>query len=671
MDNSNLGDYENMRRPQNGRMSAANQPYRKPAPRPSTDELAPYGAANYVSHGSKTKRRHSGRKPIIIAVIVAVVVLLVIPGAALAASAKDAMGDARTLMSQGSALVSQIQSGDVEGARRTAANLNSVAKKLDDNVNSPLWVPLTLVPVYGDDVKSTRVLASVANILSEQVLTPITQGLPTDGSARLFVDGGFNIPVIQAMLTPIGTASGTIQECARQINELNDPHIAQLMNPIMTVKSLMNTLSEVSGFASDLSQTLPGFLGANGSRTYLILACSEAELRSVGGFPGSVGLMTVENGKLLVGAMEAPRLSFVQPDADVLKLTDEEKVLFGTRAGEYFYDTGYIPNFPRVAEIMKSIWDANDRTPIDGIISVDPVFLQSVLELTGGVTTSDGVEVNGSNAAEVLMNSAYIMYSTESFANEVEDPRSASLAAGARQNEFFSEVASLALEAFFEHIGSVDILDAAQLIGESVAGKRIYMWVTNPDEQMLLEKLDAACAMSVSEAEPELGVYLATTLGTKGNWYIDSKTTVSAGTKNPDGSISYSVTTTITNTLSPEDAVNLPSVLTTPDSYAEAKVRSKGDAVLDVYLFAPMGGAITDLQVEGDFAPENLFDDMGGWYTRPGVEPMTKASYDGREAWYGVTMIEGTQNTMLTYTVTTSTNAVKELVVDTTPLCRD
>lgn len=676
MSNPNFGDYENMRRPQNGRMSAANQPYRKPTPRPSTDELAPYGAANYVSHGSKTRAHRHVRKPIIAGVAAIIALLLIVPGTALAVSAKNAMDDARILMNQGSALVSQIQSGDVQGAQRTATNLNSIAKELDANVNGPLWVPLTFVPVYGDDVKSIRTLAEVANKLSEQVLIPIAQGLSTDGNARLFVDGGFNIPVIQAMLTPIGAASDTIRECARQVNELSEPHIVQLMSPVMTVKSLMSVLSEVTGYASDLSQALPGILGANGPRTYLIMACSEAELRSVGGFPGSTGLMTVDNGKLEIGEMTAPNLSFAQSEDEVLELTDEERTLFGTRAGEYFYDAGYNPHFPRAAEIMKSIWDANKKPPFDGIISVDPVFLQSILELTGGVTTSDGVAVNGSNAAEVLMNSAYIMYSTESFEDEstessdiaADDQKTAYALASAKQNAFFSEVASLALDAFFGNIDSVSMLSAVQVIGDSIADKRIYMWVANPEEQAVIEKLDAACAISMSEANPELGVYLATTVASKGNWYINSDTTVGNETKNADGSTSYSVTTTITNTLSSDDAANLPAILTTPDQYAVDKVRSKGDMILDVYLFAPMGGVITDLQVEGDFAPDTFFDDVGVWYTQPGIEPMTRATYNGHEVWYGVTMIEGLQSTTLTYTVTTSPNAVETLVIDTTPL---
>lgn len=669
MDNPSNGYGQGMPRSDGGRLSASRNVQHPHVQRPSREDLAPYGAANYTSHGSKRGHRYTQRRHIIVAAIAAVVVLLlIIPGAALVINGKNAMNDARTLMNQGSALMSQIQSGDVQGAQRTATNLSSIAKQLDDNVGSPLWVPLTLIPVYGEDVRQIRTLANVASKLSEQVLIPITQGLPVEGSAKLFVNGGFNIPMIQAVLTPIGSASGVVQECCQQVSELGESHIAQLQGPLETVKGLMGMLDEVSGYAGDLAQVLPGVFGANGPRTYLIIACSESELRSVGGFPGSAGLLTMDNGKMDIGELVAPNLPFVQPEDDVIKLTDEERLLFGDRAGEYFYDAGYIPHFPRAAEIMKSIWDANGRPPIDGIISVDPTFLQSVMALTGAVTTSEGVVLDGMNAAEILMNSAYLMYSSESVLGEVEDPRNASLVAGIKQNNFFSEVASLALDSFFSNIGSANILKVAQTLGESIADKRIYMWVVNPDEQAVIEEVGAACTVSVNEAEPELGVYLATTVATKGNWYATTNTVVDKGIKNADGSTSYRVTSQITNSLSPDDVDALPSIITSSGYKVLEDLQIKSGMILDVYLFAPMGGTITDVQVEGSFAPETLFDFMGTWYTRPGSDSMTKTSYNNHEVWYGVTVIEPSQSTILTYTVTTSPNAIDSLKVDTTPL---
>ena len=534
-----------------------------------------------------------------------------------------------------------------------------------------MWKPLTFIPVFGDDIKSVRTLASVAYELSEKVLVPMTEGLPAEGNARVFADGGFNVPVIQALLVPIGAESVTIQECAERVNAMGNPHIAQLMEPITTVKQLMGALAEVSEYAGDLSQALPGLLGANGPRTYLVIACTESELRSVGGFPGSAGLMTIDNGKMSIGAMDAPFIPIVSPETVDQKLTEEEWTLFGSRAGECFGDAGYIPDFPRAASIMKSIWEADNRPAIDGILSVDPVFLQNVLDLTGSITTSDGVVVDGTNAAEILSSVVYSMYKPEMFIEEAGEAHNDIELANARQNAFFGEVATLSLDKFFGNIGSANMLKTLQKLGEAIANKHIYMWVNNADEQSVLNKLGVTCTLSVNEDEPVLGVYLATTIATKVNWYLDVNTEVSDRTKNADGSTSYVVSTTITNTLSPEEANALSSYITAPDPYAADRIRSMGDMILDVYLFAPAGGTITELKAEGSFAPETMFDDMSTWYTRPGSEPMTKASYSGLETWYGVTMIEPLQSTTLRYRVTTSPNAVADLSVDTTPLAND
>lgn len=666
--NSNFDSWDDRKR--GGRLNAARTSKTKKASGPSAEELAPYSTINYTSRGSKGSVRHDKRKRFTItAIAAAVVLLLIIPGVALAVNGKSAMGDAKVLANQGSTLASQIQAGEVQEARRTATDLSVTAKKLDDNVNSLLWAPLTLVPVYGEDVRQVRALASVARKLSEQVLIPITESLPTEGNTHLFVDGGFNIPFIQAVLAPIGKASPTIQQCARQMNGMGTAHIEQLQAPVEMVKQALDMLDEVSGYAGDLSQALPGIFGVNGPRTYLLLACSEAELRSVNGFPGSVGLMTMDNGKMQISEMESPEMPFYTEEESPVKPTEEERIIFGSRVGQYFCDAGYIPHFPRVAEIMKTFWEASGRPPINGVISVDPVFLQSVLELTGSITTQDGVVVDGTNAAQMLMNVAYIMYSAESMeAEAAENSQSAVKLAEERQNAFFTEVASLALNRFFENIGSVNMLEAIQVLGDSIADKRIYMWSADANEQQVIEKLDAACSVSASETEPELGVYLSTTIGYKGNWYLSADTTVGDGKKNADGSTSYLVTTRITNTLTPEDAQNLPKIITNPDQYARDRIRSLGDMILDIYLFAPVGGTISDVKAEGYFEPETLFDDNGSWYTRPGVDPMTKTSYNGQEVWYGVTGIEGLQSTTLTYTVTTSPNAVANLVVDSTPL---
>lgn len=44
---------------------------------------------------------------------------------------------------------------------------------------------------------------------------------------------------------------------------------------------------------------------------------------------------------------------------------------------------------------------------------IDPVFLQSLLGLMCGVTTEDGTVVDGTNAAEILLNKMYYLPTAE------------------------------------------------------------------------------------------------------------------------------------------------------------------------------------------------------------------------------------------------------------------
>lgn len=682
MDYQDSGFNYDEHRYNDGRMSASNQRGYSQAQRPTREELARYSTLNYTSRrrgrsrfskifGKPKKSGSSKRKYVLIGVAAVVVLLLVVPGVLLGVSAKSAMDDARLMMSQGSTLASQIQSGDAEGARRTAENFDSVAKKLEANVTSPLWAPLVFAPVYGEDVRSVRNLSRVASRLSTDVLVPLTRNLPTGGSARIFVDGAINIPVVQVMLNSIANGATTIQECAYYVGEMPEPHISQLQQPMALLKEGMVTLDGLSTCAGSLAGVLPGLLGANGPRTYMLVAFGESELRSTGGFPGSTGVMHVENGRLDVSEMNAPALPPTVLEDGVIQFPTEERILFGDRVNAYFYDAGYIPHFPRAAQFMKAIWDSNDREPIDGIICLDPVFLQRVLGLTGEITTADGTVVDGTNAAEMLLKDVYIKYSQESFeAEAAEADISASSLSESAQNGFFSEVATLALAGFFENISSVDLIEAAQVIGESVEDKRFYMWVDNPEEQAILEAMGATCSMSYSVTHPELGVYLATTVATKGNWYIQSSTEIDGGIQNNDGTTTYHVKTTIANTMTPDEAETLPLIMTYIDR-PTGVLRSKGDAILDVYLVTPMGGMIRDIQVNGYFLPENAFEESGAWFTNPGAEPFTKEMYNDREFWFGVTGIGPQQSTEISYTVTTSPEAIAPLSFDTTPLAQE
>lgn len=143
-------------------------------------DMAAYNASNYVGHSARRPKNHK-RRNIIIVVVVAVILILGCSGVALAMSAKDAKADAEVLMDQGKTLVTQLKEGDKTGAGKTATELSATAKKLNDNVSSPLWAAATLIPVYGSDIAQVRTIASVADTLCAKAVTPLINALPAEG----------------------------------------------------------------------------------------------------------------------------------------------------------------------------------------------------------------------------------------------------------------------------------------------------------------------------------------------------------------------------------------------------------------------------------------------------------------------------------------------------------
>lgn len=628
------------------RFSAQGNSYAQQRGQDVRSEAAAYDISNYKSRPGKVGRFGKGKIAAII--VAAVILLLVIPGIALAVSAKGAMSDARVLVNQGQVLADQVMAGDIAGAKQTTQELSETAKKLNDNVNSPLWAVATLIPVYGEDVRQVRTLASVANTLCQDALDPVVENMPAGGFKDIVVDGGVNVEPLQRIILPLGEASGTITACAEQVNGMGESHFEQLAGPVATLKGFLGTLAAVSEHAADLAELLPAMLGADGPRTYLLIAANNAEIRSTGGMAGSFGLVTVDNGRIsvgdFVGSDVAPRPETVEP-----AITAEEEHIFGLRTQYDIRDTCYIPDFPRAAALEKGIWEASGNPAINGVIMIDPIFLQRILALTGGVTTSDGTVVDGGNAAQLLLNETYLRLGDDN----------------AAQDAFFAETAGLALHKILENLGDVNFVGLLDVISSSFNERRLYLWMANPEEEAILSRLGVTGEASTSEEEPVTGIYLAAASGGKIFWYLDADATMSPGRKNADGTTSYDVTLTLNNTLSEEAAAGMSWYIT---GEAEIK-RTVNDMHLDVYLYAPMGGSITNMQTTGFFFDSSEFG--GGWQTWPGNDPMTPATYDGREVWYGITALNGTEPTTIKYTVTTSANAKQELQLDMTPLANE
>lgn len=612
----------------------------------SNDGPVPYANRQEEVARLRRKKKHHGKAPKIIAVVViAIVVVFGAAGAAFAMSAMEAKDDAQSLVTQAKQLKDQLTSGDMQAAKTTSEQMSDTTTKLHETTSGPLWTAATLIPVVGGDIQTVRAVSDSAEVLVNDVLVPAMEVVPANGLAGLMSeDGAINVAAIEDLLNIVAGSAPALAESAEKLEASPEPTIDQLKDPINQVKSLMSMVAPVADYATELKDTLPAMLGADGTRTYLLIACSSAEMRSSVGFAGSFGTMTIDNGKIslgdFVGFDQNPRLA-----DSVSAATEEDISLFRWESSVDSRDVTQIIDFERVGEIESQIWEANGHGKVDGVVALDTVVLQRMLGLTGAkVTTPGGDVLDGSTTSDFLLNGVYKKY-----------PK------GDQQDAIFALVADAAAEGIFGNIGKVNIAKFASVLKDSTEEGRIAIYMANDAEEAVLEDFGFAGTVSSDTKVPETGIYMSACYGGKMFYYLASDIDVGKGSKNPDGSMTYEVKVTFSNSLDSTELGTLTNYITNGAGF-------DGSLHFFAYLLAPTGGKISDIETDGIFYGADEYPVPAFAISAGGNDAMNETTYQGNDLWYGWTQIPMGGKTTITYKVTTAPDAENDLVVRTTPL---
>ncbi len=435
---------------------------------------------------------------------------------------------------------------DVALVSRTASALARHASAADNLTSDPIWRAAEIVPGLGPNLAAFRELASVTNDLSRDAVGPLTRLAATvDLSDLRPKDGAVNIEPLVVAAPMVSKASMALASADRRIQDIDT---RQTLAAVSGAKEkLSKQVSSLSGPLAALDNAvrlLPTMLGGNESRDYVLVFQNPAEMRSTGGIPGAMALVNATDGRisLVAQASSADFAHFQQP---VLSLPDDTRGLYGDLVGEYIQDTNLTPNFPLSAELIRAMWQQRFGQQVDGVISVDPVALSYLLDVTGPIPLPTGDVLQADNSVSLLLNEVYFRYPNP-----------------AQQDLFFAGAA----KAVFESVsrGSNDptkLIDALTRAGDE---RRLLIWSDHEPEQKLIAKTTLAGIPDPLKKD-SLGIFFNDGTGAKMGYYLDTEVSIATASCRNDGRLNIGTSIELTNT-APIDAP-LPGYVTGGGNY--------------------------------------------------------------------------------------------------------
>ncbi len=586
-----------------------------------------------VRHRHRKGERKKRRVAAVVAAIVAVVLVVFgVSGFMLLNSANTVKSQAKETVEIVGGLKDKVTSGDFSTLPDDAKKIDELCNSMKKETSSPVWTMASFIPVYGSDINAARTMIDALSDVSSGALVPMADNLAQATPGKLFQDGTINVSALQAVADSLSDSSKAFKSANKKVQGIGDTHIAQVTELVDKAKDGFATLDGAVDAAEKVAPVLPQMLGANGqTRNYLMYAMNNVEIRACGGFGGSQGLISVTDGQMSIGEF-VPRIGLSEDEA-VESVDEEDEALFGNHSNLYNSGNTYSPDWPRNSQRVAALWKSQYGQDVDGVIGIDPVFLQYLLGLVGNVSLPDGTVVDGTNAAKVLMHDVYWNYPVE------------------ESDGIFAAVASAAFDKILGGIGDVDVTKLVGAFERGAEEGRLIAWMRNDDEQNAIKETGIDASLPDPDdpsADPVAGVYFNNLSFSKLDWYLNADTQIGQGIKNGDGTCSYRITVTLTNIMTQEEAGKLPDYVA-----ASAPDAARDDERLNVSLFAPTGGNISDLTVEG---------------TQFGL---------GAATWHGIPFYSGTvdlhagETTTITYTLTTSAEAGdKPLTLRQTPTCQ-
>lgn len=385
------------------------------------------------------------------------------------------------------------------------------------DLSSPLFAPVTVVPVLGRQFRSVRALSAAAGTVSTVGASFLTEvhgvldephGAGPERVASLRRLSALSLSAL-AQLARIDT--GPPQALVGPLAAKRTEFVSQLD----TARRRLATAAGVSAVAATILQ---------GPQTYLVLASNNAEMRAGSGAFLDVGVATTEDGSVHLPDL-APSGDLTLPVGTVTASGDLERNWGWLRPGVDWRNLGLTPQFDVTAPLAARMWTASTGQQVNGVLALDVAGLRQLLEATGPVEAG-GQTVSADNVEQYLLHDQYAGLTDNS-------------AAGGRQDAL-GALASTVLRQLQGQ--SSDLRSLGSAVSSAVAGRHLMIWSSSPVAQAAW----VASGVSGSLTPHSVDVAVINRGGNKLDQYLPVH--VAVGTEPVGSGMAVTLTTHLANT---------------------------------------------------------------------------------------------------------------------------
>jgi hypothetical protein len=404
--------------------------------------------------------------------LVAGVLVLTLPAAYALWRARDTAGGAADAIRAGLAAA---RAGDTQLA---SANFETAATRFSEartRLADPLATLGLHMPVIGPNLDAARQLTEIGAALSRTGSQLTTSANPQ--SLRI-VNATVDVNEMRRLAPELEATIHELEAALARVNSLDrDFLITPIDNAISKLRHALHRSIRDGRMAALATKVVPGIVGADGDRRYVLALQNPAEARATGGIFGSWAEITAVDGKLdLVAHGNSSSINPVAGERRVLHAGKDYTTRYARFGPERFWqNVNLSPDLPTVGPVAIDAWKQAGRAPVDGVIALDPLGLAAVLRLTGPVTVTDWPgPITADNVVDVTTRQAYTLFADND---------------DARDN-FLGDVT----DATWHALEQRDLGTPATLfrtIGRAAHGKHLMMWFARPAEERLARRAHA------------------------------------------------------------------------------------------------------------------------------------------------------------------------------------